>query len=79
MSRVINILANWDPEAKVWVAESNDIPLVTEASTVEVLLAKLPGIIQDLLEDEADGKGLDIAFEFCARFSKSVHIRSRAA
>ena len=80
MSRVINILANWDPEAKVWVAESEDIPLVTEASTVEALLAKLPGIIQDLLEDEADSeKGLDIAFEFCARFSESIHIRSRAA
>jgi hypothetical protein len=31
------------------------------------------------LEDEAEGKGLDIAFEFCARFSESVHIRSRAA
>jgi hypothetical protein len=76
---VINILANWDPEAKVWVAESDDIPLVTEASTVEALLAKLPGIIQDLLEDEADGKDLDIAFEFCARFTESVHIRSRAA
>jgi Domain of unknown function (DUF1902) len=52
MSRVISVEANWDSEAKVWVAESDDIPLVTEAATVDGLLAKLPGIIQDLLEDD---------------------------
>ncbi|HEY7243534.1 MAG TPA: DUF1902 domain-containing protein [Xanthobacteraceae bacterium] len=79
MPKQINIVANWDPEAKVWVAESEEIPLVTEAATVEALLAKLPGIIQDLLEDEAGGKELDVAFDFCARLTESVHIRSRAA
>jgi Domain of unknown function (DUF1902) len=52
MSPVISVEANWDSEAKVWVAESDDIPLVTEAATVDDLLAKLPGIIQDLLEDD---------------------------
>lgn len=56
MARVINVIANWDIEAKVWVAESEDIPLVTEAATVEALLAKLPGILEDLLEDEDDGQ-----------------------
>ncbi len=65
------------PEAKVWVAESNDIPLVTEAPTVEALLAKLPDIIQDLLEDERDGQEVEVPFEFCARFSERLRIRSR--
>lgn len=46
MSKVIRAEANWDPEVKVWV------PLVTEAPTVEDLLAKLPSIIQDLFEDD---------------------------
>jgi hypothetical protein len=77
MSRVISAEANWDPEAKVWGAESNDIPLVTEAPTVEGLLAKLPGIIQDLLEDERDGNEVEGPFEFCARFSERLRIRSR--
>jgi hypothetical protein len=77
MPRVISVEANWDPEAKVWVAESNDIPLVTEAATVEDLLAKLPGIIEDLLEDEAPGQEVEVPFEFCARFSKNIRIRSR--
>ena len=77
MSRAISVEANWDPEAKVWVAESNDIPLVTEAPTVEDLLAKLPGIIQDLLEDERDGNEVEVPFEFCARFSERLRIRSR--
>ena len=78
MSRVITVQANWDPEAKVWVAESDDIPLVTEAPTVEALLGKLPGIIQDLLEDEDDGEEAMVPFEFCARFSETVRVRSRA-
>ena len=77
MSRVISVEASWDPEAKVWVAESNDIPLVTEAPTVEALLAKLPGIIQDLLKDQAPGQEVEVPFEFCARFSESLRSRSR--
>lgn len=42
--------AFWDDEARVWVATSEDIPgLVTEADTVESLLAKLRVIIPELL------------------------------
>jgi hypothetical protein len=52
VGRPIVVRATWDPEASVWVAESEDIALVTEAPTIEALRAKLPGIIQDLLETE---------------------------
>ena len=48
----IRISAEYDPEASVWVAQSEDIPLVTEAESVEALRAKLPGMIYDLLEGE---------------------------
>ncbi|MGM3305923.1 DUF1902 domain-containing protein [Anabaena sp. WFMT] len=42
--------AFWDAEAEVWVATSEDVPgLVTEASTIEVLTAKLRVIIPELL------------------------------
>jgi hypothetical protein len=47
----IRISAEYDPEAGVWVAQSSDIPLVTEAASVEALRAKLPGMILDLIED----------------------------
>jgi predicted RNase H-like HicB family nuclease len=47
----IEVKAEWDPEANVWVATSDDLPgLVTEAETVEALLQKLAVMIPDLLE-----------------------------
>lgn len=43
--------ATWDAEASVWVAESEDVAgLVTEAETLEALLAKLRVLIPELLE-----------------------------
>ena len=35
-TKQITVNAEWDPEAKVWVATSDDVPgLITEANTVE--------------------------------------------
>ena len=49
--KAIRIQANWDHEASVWVAESDDVPgLVTEAETMEVLIVKLRSLIPELLE-----------------------------
>lgn len=75
MACVIRIEANWDPDAKVWVAESQDIPLVTEAPTIEAMLAKLPGIIQDLLEDEA-AEDQTVPFELVAHSRGKVDVRA---
>jgi predicted RNase H-like HicB family nuclease len=51
MKRVLLVRADWDPDAKVWVADSDDVPgLATEAETVEVLVAKLEVMIPELLE-----------------------------
>ena len=47
----ITVNAEWDPEAKVWVATSEDVPgLITEAETVEALTEKLSVMIPELLE-----------------------------
>lgn len=52
MSEPLRVFAKWDNEAKVWVAESEDIPgLITEAPTVDALLAKLAEIVPVLLEE----------------------------
>lgn len=51
MIHSIEIKAEWDPEANVWVATSEDLPgLVTEAETVEALQQKLAVMVPDLLE-----------------------------
>ena len=47
----ITVNAEWDPEAKVWVATSDDVPgLITEADTIEALAEKLSVMIPELLE-----------------------------
>jgi hypothetical protein len=60
----IVIRADYDEEAQVWVAQSDEIPLVTEAATFEVLCQKLPSLIQDVLGENGDARvGQDVAFE----------------
>jgi predicted RNase H-like HicB family nuclease len=45
------VLAQWDGEAGVWVAESEDVPgLVAEADSTNVLVQKLRTLIPELLE-----------------------------
>ena len=52
MAKPIVVHADWDPEASVWVATTQNLRgLVTEAESIEVLRAKLPGMIRDLLEE----------------------------
>ncbi len=71
---VIVVKAAFDPEAKVWFVEYSDVPgLNVEAATLEALQAKIPGALQDLLED-ADGAGapFDIPVEIIAHASARV-------
>jgi Domain of unknown function (DUF1902) len=54
MLRRIEVRAEWDPEADVWVATSEDVAgLVTEAPTVAMLISKLRVMIPELLEANA--------------------------
>lgn len=51
MKTTYHIQADWDPEAGVWVATSDDVPgLATEAETIEALTEKLHTMIPELLE-----------------------------
>lgn len=48
---MIEVRAEWDDEAQVWVATSDDVPgLVTEAPTIEALVERLRAIIPELME-----------------------------
>lgn len=45
------VTAFWDGEAKIWVAESDDVPgLATGAPTLDALIEKLSTLIPELLE-----------------------------
>jgi hypothetical protein len=80
MGSLIVVKATWDPEAKVLVAESDDVPgLVTEAESIEALRAKLPGIIQDLLGVEDGSQQIEVPIEIVAHASTRVRVSSRAA
>ena len=45
-----HVTAEWDDEARVWVASSEDVPgLATGADTLEALIEKLRIVIPELL------------------------------
>ena len=47
----LSVTANWDSEAQVWVAESEDMPgLVAEADSLQTLIAKLQILVPELCE-----------------------------
>jgi predicted RNase H-like HicB family nuclease len=51
MASAVVVNALWDAGARVWVAESDDVPgLVAEAESIETLAAKLEVLIPELLE-----------------------------
>ena len=65
-SATYHVQADWDADAGVWVATSEDVPgLATEADTIERLTDRLRSIIPELLD--ANGllphTGEAIAFE----------------
>ncbi len=62
------IRAEWDAEARVWVATSDDVPgLVAEAETEEQLLAKLHVLIPELLDANGYPDGGEVPFELFSR------------
>lgn len=72
MAKPIVVHADWDPEASVWVATTQDLRgLVTEAESIEALRAKLPGMVLDLLE-EAGSSDLPASIELVARSSDRI-------
>ncbi|MDP2751322.1 MAG: DUF1902 domain-containing protein [Rhodocyclaceae bacterium] len=73
MQKTLFIRAEWDAEASVWVATSDDVPgLATEADTLEALSTKLESMVPELLEanaslDQYHFDRSEIPFELLAR------------
>lgn len=75
-----HVHADWDPEAKVWVATSDDVPgLATEASTIEALTEKLRVMVPELLEANQLFSGEEpasIDFELISHRQETVRLAS---
>ncbi|MCF6210120.1 MAG: DUF1902 domain-containing protein [Gammaproteobacteria bacterium] len=75
MSKPKIIRAEWDAEASVWVATSDDVPgLITEAETCDALVKKLQVMIPELLE--ANGATVDsddIPFQLLSELTAVAH------
>ena len=62
------IRAEWDDEARVWVATSDDVPgLATEGETVEGLIEKLRVMVPELLEANGNPVEYEVPFEILTR------------
>ncbi|MGH7024026.1 MAG: DUF1902 domain-containing protein [Caulobacteraceae bacterium] len=79
MTGIIVVKANFDAEAGVWYTESSDVHgLRIEAPTLDALVERIPGAVQDLLEDETDAAFHEIPIEVIAHASTRVRIPERA-
>ena len=68
MQKIYFVRAEWDDEAKVWVATSDDVPgLATEAETMEELSKKLEVMIPELLTENRYLDAGEISYEVLAR------------
>ncbi len=68
MRKPLFIRAEWDEEAMVWVATSDDVPgLATEAATMEALVEKLKVMIPELLMANNADFGDEVPFEIITR------------
>jgi Domain of unknown function (DUF1902) len=70
-SFVIHVL--WDSEAGVWVGTSDDIPVASEAATLEELIARLRLIAPEMIaENGLAAPGETIALQVVAERSEAV-------
>ena len=70
MKKPLFVHTEWDPEAGVWVATSDEVPgLATEADTAEALVEKLKSMIPELLEANrcAGAEEEEVPFELLIR------------
>jgi predicted RNase H-like HicB family nuclease len=75
MKHTFKVVATWDDEASVWVAESDDLPgLITEADTLDSLMSKLKVMIPELLEANGGMDDGDIPFTLLSSGVTVAHL-----
>jgi predicted RNase H-like HicB family nuclease len=76
---IYHVNAEWDEEASVWVASSEDVPgLATGADTVESLIEKLKIVIPELLEENGLLPAGVTEVPFALKAERTEHARRAA-
>ncbi len=75
MNLHILVTCGYDDKAGVWVATSEDLPLVTEAESLDVLHKKILCMIPELIEanTDIDAGSEDVPVELLMKGSVSLH------
>ncbi|GHU09599.1 hypothetical protein FACS1894151_07680 [Spirochaetia bacterium] len=61
------VLLTWDDEARVWIAENDDIPLVLESNSLDALIENVRITAPEILE--LNGKEhIDVYLNFITKF-----------
>jgi hypothetical protein len=75
MVDVINIRLAFDVDASVWYVEASDVHgLRLEGATADELMARIPGAIQDLLEEA--GAPREVSLNIVAHRETSVQLEA---
>ncbi len=62
------VRAEWDEDARVWIATSDDVPgLATEEENLERLIEKLKTMIPELLDANGIDREYEVPFEILSR------------
>lgn len=66
MPQVKHVRAQYDAEARVWWAESDDIPgLVSEAPSLDALMERVLAVAGEVIQANGDSPG-EVSLEFTA-------------
>lgn len=75
MRTMVVVRAEFDPEAGVWWTAGSDLFGVNaEAPTLEGLVAKLPGVIEDMILESGEEAAANLLIEVIAHASTSVRL-----
>ena len=75
MSQTITVHLDFVPDARVWFVQRSDVHgLRIEAATIEEMVERIPGAIQDLLDDGDGLNAHDVPVEVVAHRSTSVRL-----
>jgi hypothetical protein len=65
------ILLTWDDEARVWVAENDDIPIALEAGSFDGLIERVRYAVPEILSE--NGKPADVYLNFITHRRAKVY------